>query len=75
MNTKHIHNELRRAVMRYEACFYTLEAGDKIPIVMNLSKQLLGSDVKRVETFSMTNRHDVCDLFKVSWWKKALEKC
>ena len=38
---------------------------DKMPVVKNLSKQLLGSDVKRAETSSMTNCHDVCDLFKV----------
>ena len=51
--------------MRYEAVSTHWDC-DTILIVKNLSKQFMGSDVKRAKTSSMTNHHDVCDLFKVS---------
>ena len=70
MNTALIRNELCRTVIKNEGVSTHLYS-DKMIVVKNLSKHLLGSNVKRAETSSMTNCHDVCDLFG----KKASEKC
>lgn len=47
---------------------------DKMRVVKNLFKQLLGSDEKRAETSGMTNRHDVCDLLLKCRSEEGLRK-
>lgn len=46
MNAEHIHNELWRALMRKKAVS-TQSCRDRRPVMTDLSKQLLGSNMEK----------------------------